>query len=79
MLKKEGIRQILGVYIVNYIFVVIIPNADRTDESQIYETYSALLPICTADTAVRVTLKYCGREFGVIRLLFDNVLKISLM
>jgi len=65
LLKTKGVRQSLGVCIVNYICVLIIPNEDRTDESQIYETYSALLPMCTADAALTVTWKYCSREFGV--------------
>jgi len=55
LLKTKGVRQSLGVCIVNYICVLIIPNEDRTDESQIYETYSALLPMCTADAALTVT------------------------
>ena len=79
LLKTKVVRQSLGLCIANYICVLIIHNEDRTDESQIYETYAALLPICTTDTAVTVTSKYCGRELGVIRLQVDNALKISLI
>jgi hypothetical protein len=52
-------------YIKIYILCCLFPTADLTENAQSrYKTCSALLPICTAVTAVKALSRYCRRVLG---------------